>query len=109
MLRRRVTPGSTGSPAPTTTMPSASTIATAAGAVRGSPTARPSAIAPGAEPQLRTSGALAPSPGCGLAAALRRQSRLLDAGSEGGHQVLHTGPHRRLDRGRACLFGTCPD
>src|SRR5438067_11894791 len=42
MLRRAVTHASTGSPPLITTMPSAFTIATAAGAVRGSPTARPS-------------------------------------------------------------------
>src|SRR2546427_12329472 len=101
MLQPTVTPASTGLPPPTTTMPSASTIDTAAGAVLGCPTARPSAIAPGAERWLRTSGALSPSLDCGLAPALRRQSRLLDAGSQGGHQVLHTGADRRLDRGRA--------
>src|SRR2546425_10237112 len=101
MLRPTVTPASTGLPPPSTTTPCTSTIETAAGAVLGCTTARPSAIAPGAERWLRTSGALSPSLGCGLAAGFRRQSRLLDTGSEGGHQVLYSSADRRLDRGRA--------
>src|SRR6266567_819827 len=72
-------------------------IATAAAAVRGSPTARPSAIAPGTERRRRTSGALSLALGCRLAAALRRQSGLLDAGPQRRHEVLHPGSRRHLD------------
>src|SRR5438874_260969 len=104
MLRRTVTHASTGSPPLITTMPSAFTIATAAGAVRGSPTARPSALAPGTERQRRASGALSLTlgrrPGRPLGAALRRLSGLFDAGAQRRHQVLNPGSRRRLDPGR---------
>ncbi len=96
-LRRAVTPGSIGSPPPTTSTPSASTIATAVGAVPGSPTARPSAIASAAEQGPCASGALSLAPRRRLAAALGRQPRLLDAGPQRRHQILHTGARRHLD------------
>src|SRR6266581_4286397 len=66
-------------------------------AVRGSPTARPSAIAPGTERRLRASGALSLALGCRLGAALRRQSGLLDAGPQRRHEILHPGSRRHLD------------
>src|SRR3984893_2437095 len=108
-LRRTVTHGSTGSPPPTTRMPSASTIATAAGAVPGSPIARPAAIAATAERHHADSGALSLPPCRRLAALLGRQPRLLNAGPQRRHQVLHTGAHRELDPRRAGRGGPAVD
>src|SRR5713101_1234287 len=104
-LRSTVTPGSTGLPPPTTKTRSASTIATAVGAVPGSPTARPSRTA---EREYCASGALSLPPRRRLAAVLGRSPRLLDASPQHRHQVLHTGAGRDLDvqwpgRGRPAL------